>query len=252
MTLITVITVTFNCAALVERTIKSVLEQKKHVCGIEYIVIDGGSTDGTAELIGEYKSNLDHFCSEPDLGIYDAMNKGINAANGKWLIFLNAGDIFHPDFSVLKLSFNWPKNAEFIAFPFLIDGQQNFSIPVFPARSGLPSSHQATLILSQVAKKNLFKLEYCVAADFEVYMRRLHLNPNCVYIEQDVITCVQPGGFSLANVDLLNSEYVKIIFLYDGFIAALIWYIRSKPRLLQVVKFFSPTRLFDLLRTKFT
>lgn len=251
MITLTVITVTFNCVDLLEPTIKSVLEQKKQRAEIEYVVIDGGSTDGTIESINKYKAQIDFFRSEPDLGIYDAMNKGIKAANGKWLLFLNAGDVFHPDFKISKLPFNWPRDAEFIAFPFLIDGQQNLSAPVFPARSGLPSSHQATLISSQVAKENLFKLEYRVAADFEVYMSRLHLNPNCVYIEQDVITCVQPGGFSLANVSLLNKEYVKIIFIHDGFIAALVWYIRSKPGLLRVVKLLTPTRLFNLLRTKF-
>ncbi|HLP97563.1 MAG TPA: glycosyltransferase family 2 protein [Sideroxyarcus sp.] len=248
---ITVITVTYNCADLVERTIKSVLEQKKHGGVVEYVVIDGGSTDGTVDSINKYKARIDYFCSEPDAGIYDAMNKGIKAANGKWLLFLNAGDVFHPDFEISKLSFNWPREAEFIAFPFLVDGEPRVSAPVFPARSGLPSSHQATLISSQVAKENLFKLEYRVAADFEVYMHRLCLNPDCVYIEQDVITCVQPGGFSLANVGLLHKEYVKIIFRHDGLVAASVWYVRSKPGLLRLVKLLTPTRLFDLLRAKF-
>ncbi|MFA6121207.1 MAG: glycosyltransferase [Sideroxydans sp.] len=248
---ITVITVTYNCADLVERTIKSVLEQKRYGGEIEYVVIDGGSTDGTIEAINKHKTQIDYFRSEPDHGIYDAMNKGIKAATGKWLLFLNAGDEFHPDFKISKLSFNWPREAEFIAFPFLIDGESNVSTPVFPARSGLPSSHQATLISAQVAKENLFKLEYQVAADFEVYMHRLCCNPNCVYIEQDVITCVQPGGFSLANVDLLHREYIKIIFRHDGLVAALVWYVRSKPELLRLVKFLTPTRLFNLLRSKF-
>ena len=248
---LTVITVTLNCANLVELTIKSVLEQKARGGELEYVMIDGGSTDGTIESINKYKAQIDHFCSESDLGIYDAMNKGIREAHGKWLLFLNAGDTFHPDFRVSKLLFNWPGNAEFIAFPFQINGQDSISMPVFPARSGLPSSHQATLVLSQMAKKNPFKLKYRVAADFDIYLGRLRLNPNCVYLEKDVITCVQPGGFSLANVDLLHKEYFKIIFRHGGPIAALVWYIRSKPVLLKVVKLLTPTRLFDLLRSKF-
>lgn len=248
---VTVITVTYNCADLVELTIKSVLEQKAHGGGIEYVVIDGGSTDGTIESINKYRAQIDHFRSEPDSGIYDAMNKGIRAAKGRWLLFLNAGDTFHPDFRISKLSFNWPGDAEFIAFPFLINGQQEVSAPVFPARSGLPSSHQATLVSAQVARENPFKLEYRVAADFDIYLGRLRLNPDCVYLEKDVITCVQPGGFSLANVDLLHREYLKIIFRHDGLAAALVWYIRSKPALLRVVKLLTPTRLFNLLRAKF-
>jgi glycosyltransferase involved in cell wall biosynthesis len=248
---ISVITVTFNCVDLVEHTIKNVLEHKEHREQFEFIVIDGGSTDGTVEAIRKYKSRIDYCCSEPDSGIYDAMNKGVKAANGNWLLFLNAGDTFHPEFKISNLTGNWPSNAEFIAFPFLIAGQPDVSIPVFPARSGLPSSHQATLILSEVAKRNPFKLEFRVASDFELYMGRLDLNPNCVYIEQQIITCVQPGGFSLANVDLLRREYIRIIFKYDGFIAALVWYIRSRPSMLRIIKYIFPVRLFNLLRSKF-
>lgn len=89
---ISVVTVVLNGRELIEKTIKSVLQQKySHV---QFVVIDGASTDGTLEIIDNYKHAVDIFISETDKGIYDAMNKGIRAATGDYLIFLNAGDVF--------------------------------------------------------------------------------------------------------------------------------------------------------------
>jgi glycosyltransferase involved in cell wall biosynthesis len=88
--LITIVTVVYNGAADLERTILSVLGQTYK--NIEYIVIDGGSTDETLGIIKQYGQRIDYWVSEPDLGIYDAMNKGIRLATGRWLNFLNASD----------------------------------------------------------------------------------------------------------------------------------------------------------------
>ena len=90
--LITVITVVFNAAELIEATILSVLEQSCD--SIEYIVIDGGSSDGTLDIIRRYDHAIDYWASEPDNGIYDAMNKGLSLASGQWVNFMNAGDSF--------------------------------------------------------------------------------------------------------------------------------------------------------------
>jgi len=90
--LLTVITVVFNGARTLEATVQSVLGQTYR--NIEYIIIDGGSTDGTLDIIRKYEHAIDYWLSEPDKGVYDAMNKGINAANGIWLNFLNGNDVF--------------------------------------------------------------------------------------------------------------------------------------------------------------
>lgn len=82
----------YNAVAGIERTILSVVNQTYK--NIEYIVIDGGSTDGTLEIIEKYRDRIDYFVSEPDNGIYDAMNKGIKVATGEWINFMNAGDEF--------------------------------------------------------------------------------------------------------------------------------------------------------------
>lgn len=89
---VTVITVVYNDAVSLRDTIDSVLMQSWK--NIEYIIIDGGSTDGTVDIIKEYANRLAYWCSEPDNGVYDAMNKGIGRATGEWICFLNSGDVF--------------------------------------------------------------------------------------------------------------------------------------------------------------
>lgn len=88
-----IITVTYNAFPLLERTILSILSQSyPH---IEYIIIDGGSTDGTVDIVKQYASGLAYWVSEPDKGLYDAMNKGIRKATGEYVWFINAGDTFY-------------------------------------------------------------------------------------------------------------------------------------------------------------
>ena len=87
-----IITITYNCEAFIEKTIQSVLEQ--NFKDFEYIIIDGNSSDATLKIINKYRELVDIIVSEPDQGIYDAMNKGLNLAQGQFVNFLNAGDSF--------------------------------------------------------------------------------------------------------------------------------------------------------------
>jgi putative colanic acid biosynthesis glycosyltransferase len=88
--IISVITVAYNAADSLEQTIQSVLAQQG--VAIEYILVDGGSTDGTAAIVARYRDRLAHYISEPDRGVYDAMNKGMALATGDWLFFIGADD----------------------------------------------------------------------------------------------------------------------------------------------------------------
>ncbi|HME44403.1 MAG TPA: glycosyltransferase family 2 protein [Syntrophorhabdales bacterium] len=97
---ISIITVVLNGENCLEQTIKSVLGQ--NYPAKEYVVIDGGSTDGTLNIINKYASQLTQWVSEPDRGIYDAMNKGVDLASGDWLIFMNAGDEFFDEETLMK------------------------------------------------------------------------------------------------------------------------------------------------------
>ncbi len=89
---ISIITVSFNSASTIEDTLKSVISQDYK--NIEYIIIDGGSTDGTLDIIDQYKNNIKTIVSEPDKGIYDAMNKGIELSSGDVVGILNSDDIY--------------------------------------------------------------------------------------------------------------------------------------------------------------
>lgn len=89
---ISIITVSLNAAQSIERCIDSTVNQTYN--NLEYVVIDGGSTDGTLEVLGRYRDRIDYLVSEPDRGLYHAMNKGIQAATGDYLYFLNSDDCF--------------------------------------------------------------------------------------------------------------------------------------------------------------
>lgn len=99
--MISVITVVFNDVKGLERTIESVISQTFH--SIEFIIIDGGSTDGTLDVIKKYEKYISKWISEPDRGIYDAMNKGVRISTGDWLIMMNAGDVFADKYVVEKV-----------------------------------------------------------------------------------------------------------------------------------------------------
>ncbi|EOR94023.1 Glycosyl transferase, group 2 family protein [Arcticibacter svalbardensis MN12-7] len=101
--LVTVITVVYNAVATIEATLLSIINQQD--INIEIVVIDGGSDDGTLELLSKYKDKIAYLISEPDKGIYDAMNKGVAVASGEWINFMNAGDSF-ASVSVLKKIFS--------------------------------------------------------------------------------------------------------------------------------------------------
>lgn len=96
-----IITVTYNAGAVLEDTIQSVITQSYR--DVEYIIVDGGSKDRTMEIVNKYKEHIQTVISEPDKGLYDAMNKGIRLATGDYLCFLNAGDALHEDDTLLSM-----------------------------------------------------------------------------------------------------------------------------------------------------
>lgn len=104
---ITVITVAYQAKEALKVTAESVFNQRYEP--LEYIIVDGGSTDGTVELIESFGNKVNQWVSEPDRGIYDAMNKGVRMATGEWIIFLNAGDMFAKNNVLARIFFKTPE-----------------------------------------------------------------------------------------------------------------------------------------------
>ena len=110
--MISVITINYNNHAGLLKTIDSVVNQTYN--NFEYIIIDGGSTDGSVDVIYKYADRIDYWVSEPDKGIYNAMNKGIDVAKGEYCIFLNSGDSFC-DYQTLSLSLPFLDGTDVVA-----------------------------------------------------------------------------------------------------------------------------------------
>lgn len=125
---ISIITVVYNNAAELERTILSVVQQTYQ--DKEYIIIDGGSVDGTIEILKKYSNRINKWISESDEGIYSAMNKGLELATGDWVIFMNAGDIFQ-DSKAIELVFSEriSENIEFLYSDFFVKKQSGDVVP---------------------------------------------------------------------------------------------------------------------------
>lgn len=161
--LISVVTVCFNAADEIERTMLSVLGQTYP--NIEYIIVDGGSADGTVDIIRKYAGRLAYWVSEPDGGIYEAMNKGIAAATGDYVNFMNAGDTFH-DARVVETVFSheYPDNCNVIYGKAQCTYRWGIYIRT-PRIEILDICHQAAFIKLSTHKKMPFDVSFRILAD---------------------------------------------------------------------------------------
>jgi glycosyltransferase involved in cell wall biosynthesis len=200
--LVSVITVVLNDVNSILKTLDSVKYQKyEH---IEYLVIDGGSTDGTLELLKKYGDNF-KLISGKDSGIYDAMNKGINLSTGDWIMFMNSGDLFANDNVVSDLINNYKLNKgfDFIYGDTILYGHNysyqykksyNFSYITL----GMPFCHQSVLVNSVLLKGFNFDLSYKIASDFDFFLS-LYLRGNLKYIKAEIpISIFDTQGVSMS------------------------------------------------------
>ena len=175
-----IITVTYNAEKVLEDTIQSVISQTYH--HVEYILVDGASKDGTLSIIDRYRDRITRIVSEPDKGLYDAMNKGIRLATGDYLCFLNAGDSFHEDDTLQQMVHTLPGSElpdVMYGETALVDKEGHFvrmrrlSAPKMLTwksfRQGMLVCHQAFF-----AKRTLvepYNLKYRFSADFDWCIR---------------------------------------------------------------------------------
>lgn len=166
--LFTIVTVSYNCCSLIEKTIKSVLQQDYH--DTEYIIIDGESTDGTVEIIKKYAQHLAFWCSEPDGGIYQGMNKGISHAKGEWILFLNAGDVF-AETNVLTKVLPFTKNKEqdiLYGDIFTLRGNERVIKKALEPcnKQRMFFCHQAVFVRTELMKQYPYDTRFKMSADF--------------------------------------------------------------------------------------
>lgn len=172
MNKITIITVVYNGIDVIEETILSVLNQT--YSEVEYIIIDGGSTDGTIDIIKKYEDRISYWKSEPDKGIYDAMNKGIFVSSGEWLNFMNAGDTFYNNSIIEDVSTTLITSKADVIFG---DVQFIFSWGNIHKKGKylndqteeMPFCHQSTFAKTTLLKEKKFDTKYKICADFNLF-----------------------------------------------------------------------------------
>jgi len=206
--LVTVITVVFNGEQLIEETILSVLNQSYE--DVEYIVIDGGSNDGTLKILSKYNDKIYYWLSEPDRGIYDAMNKGIALARGEWINFMNCGDRF---VSADVLNFFLEKNYEAdIIFGDAIVQYPSFEatfkkVPLASMWQRIPFCHQASFTKATLLKQWNFNLQYKLSSDFDFIYRAYLNHKKFLYINKVICLFDFKTGATIKNA--LKSIYER-------------------------------------------
>lgn len=215
---ISIVTVSYNSVDTIRQTIESVLNQCH--ADIEYIVIDGGSTDGTVNIIKEYSDKITYWCSEKDDGIYDAMNKGIRRSTGEVIAFMNSDDWYYNNNIFKNIIPCFERlNAEIVYGDFIqIWENEDKDYKYFSVADKdpnmlyftLPFCHQAMFM-----RRSLFdmlgeyNLDYKVAADYEWVLKAYINNITFQYIPE-CICCFRRGGYSQNNQILSINEYKMI------------------------------------------
>lgn len=209
--LITIITVVYNAVETLEKTIVSVINQSYE--DIEYIIIDGGSTDGSTEIAKKYESRISTFISERDQGIYDAMNKGVNASTGDWLLFLNADDYLVNETVIEKSIPYLNKCSNLIAYGNIIymypDGSEvlygkDWAQLKHRFRNvAMCLAHQATFHSKKLFAERLFNVSFKIAGDYDFLLN--HLKDNDATYFPITISKMKTGGlsYSVSKFELL-------------------------------------------------
>ena len=219
----------------------------------EHIIIDGVSTDSTLDLIHQLSSNVNvKILSESDGGIYDAMNKGIKLASGKYLLFLNAGDcMLENNEQLYCLLEAVPRSIDIVCFPSrLKNGDKTVALmPGSFPRHKMPTSHQAMLFSKKFAAINLYNSEYKVAGDFDLYLRA---NVSNIFIHptNKFLTEIELLGFASENPILAYGEYLKIANKRLIGVSRILTLVRISIWALMAIlsKKFLPKKIISLLR----
>ena len=207
---LSIITVNYNDAEGLERTIKSVISQSFK--DYEFIIIDGGSTDASIDVVKKYENYIDYWVSESDGGIYPGMNKGLQQAKGEYLNFMNGGDCYHsPD--VLDKIFALNSDADIITGTHSENGIRNVG------KDGVTMldlykwaiDHQASFIRREVALRHPYDEKYRIVSDWKFFIEALVID-NCSFCYTDtVVVDVDMKGVSNTNFQLDREEREQVL-----------------------------------------
>lgn len=215
---LSIVTICYNAESEIEKTILSV--SKQLFKDYEYIIVDGKSNDKTMDIIERYSDNIDTIISEPDNGIYDAMNKGIDCARGKWTIFLNAGDYFYNDEVLLKLftKLDIYKNID-VAYGQIVKeykDERYLAIP-FPLEyigKFMPFGHPAAFVKTEILKLKKFDVRFKIAADYNLFYNLYSEKYRFLYIDQVISVFESENGVSnklgfatIKETSIVNKSY---------------------------------------------
>ena len=206
---LSVITINYNNCDGLRKTIESVVNQ---TCkDFEYIIIDGGSTDGSVDVIKEYTDRIDYWVSEPDKGIYSAMNKGIDVAKGEYCIFMNSGDLFYSSYVLADIAPTLAGKDIIVGCEFLSDGRI-FAAPKRISLSYLyfeTLRHQSSIIKTTLLKEYKYDEKYKIVSDYKFWLQTLILG-NCTYkAVKNIIAIYDTTGVSFVNDALLKKERIS-------------------------------------------
>ena len=212
---ISIITPTYNSAATLEKTILSVISQKSQVDHLEYIIVDGGSTDNTDEILNKYASHIDKIISEPDDGAYDAMNKGIKAATGEIIGIINSDDWYNEyALKTVEKEFSDNPRTDILYSPIDNYYQQEFIATFTPGQlEKLPIrftlNHPSCFIKKSVYQElGLYNTDYRIVADYDLILRLFIAGKKFHYIKRS-LACYSLNGMSSSTNPIHRAKLIR-------------------------------------------
>ena len=243
--LVTIVTVVLNGETSIRKTIESVVHQT-FKNKIEYIVIDGKSKDKTLDIINEYSNSIDKLICEKDKGLFDAMNKAVSLASGKWIYFLNSGDVLiHTN--IIENIFNNEINGFDVVYGnIIVDINKKGLVSIKPKsinqiKYKMTLCHQASFVKTILLKhkSDPFEIKYKYAADYQLFRNLFLSHSNFKYLDIDIafydnngLTYLNPlkyQGDLLSIIENSNETYIlKIFYKIMSFLFNIKLYVKYK------------------------